>query len=64
MGWKEWKGKKVFLKLKNGRVYQGIITDISEDPNNLCWITLKDKFDNDVIISNSEIVMIEEEKNA
>ena len=60
-GWKRWCGKKIFLRLKNGRVYSGVVTSVDDTSNNLIFINIQDKFDKPVTIVHSEIVEIKEE---
>ena len=49
-------GKKIFVILKSGRVYNGVVDSIDED-----LITITDKFDEVVMFSKSEISSLEEE---
>ena len=60
-GWKEWEGKQVFLKTRSNRQYSGKVISVEIDLP-LIWITLLDKFANNITFAHSEIVMIEEEK--
>jgi len=53
----EWKNKKVFLVLKSGRKYSGVIKETTES-----YIFLLDKFDEKVMVAISEISSLEEEK--
>lgn len=52
-----WIGKKVFLSLKSGRKYTGIIKEVTES-----FIFLLDKFDEKVVVSISELSSLEEER--
>ena len=52
-----WIGKKVFLILKSGRRYSGIVKETTEN-----FIFLIDKFGEKVIVSISEISSLEEER--
>ena len=61
-GWEIWKGKKVFLRLRTGKVYSGIVTDVSEEKNGLQFLKIKDKFNMDVMFTVSEVIEIKEEK--
>ena len=61
-GWKRFEGKKVYVILKNQRKYSGIVEDVSEEHNGLCFITILDKFSNHITFANSEIEVIQEEK--
>lgn len=62
-GWKSWEGKKVFISTRSNRQYSGkvINVEISENPS-LIWITIIDKFGNQITFVHSEINLIEEEK--
>ena len=60
-GWKNWIGKKVFLRLRSNKVYSGIVTDVSDEKNGICFFKIKDKFNMDVMFVNSEILEIKEE---
>jgi small nuclear ribonucleoprotein (snRNP)-like protein len=51
-----WEGKKVFLLLKSGRKYTGIVSSFDKD-----FIFIVDKFGDKVMCSTSEISSIEEE---
>jgi hypothetical protein len=60
-GWSYYTKKKVYIILKNKRVYSGIIENIEDVGNGIVWITLTDKFDKRVTISTGEVEMVEEE---
>ena len=51
------KGKKVFLVLKSGRIYNGVVLETTES-----YIFILDKFNEKVVISISEISSLEEEQ--
>jgi small nuclear ribonucleoprotein (snRNP)-like protein len=53
----QWKGKKVFLSLKSGRKYTGVINEVTQS-----FIFLLDKFNEKVVVSISEISSLEEEQ--
>jgi hypothetical protein len=61
-GWKYWMEKKVFIILKNHRQYSGKIIEITDEKNDLVWISLIDKFNNRITFVNSEIDLIQEER--
>jgi len=63
MDWKDWKGKRVFLQLRNGGVYSGKVIDIDTNSFPLVFITIIDKFGDKVTVVHSEIVKIKEEEN-
>lgn len=56
MEWKDWIGKRIFIKLKSGDVYSGNCTN---SDNN--FISMIDKFGANVAIAISEIVKIVDE---
>ena len=60
-GWKYWDGRKVFLRLKNGRVYSGIIDSVDDSDKNIIFISLIDKFSKKITFVVSEILEIKEE---
>lgn len=58
MEWKDWIGKRVFIKLLDGTVFSdSIIEDYADG-----FFTLKDKFNSQVSISISQILKIVEEE--
>lgn len=59
---KDWKGRKVFIKLKNGRVYSGTVDSVDDHRNGLIFLTLLDKFNKHVCFASGEIEVIQEEK--
>lgn len=54
-------GKKVFLRLRTGRVYSGIVNSIDTTSPPLIFLSLNDKFGHDITIVKSEIIEIKEE---
>ena len=56
MNWKEWIGKRIFVKLLNGTVYSGIVLDVDES-----FFSIKDKFGQQVNFLISQIERIKEE---
>ncbi len=62
MEWKEWNGKKIFVKLRDGGVYSGNVIDVDDTAKPIIFITIIDKFGDKVAIVNSEIVKIVEER--
>ena len=62
MEWKEFKDKKVFIKLKDGGVYNGVILDVDDSDQPLIWIKLLDKYNKVVTFVHSEIIKIVEEE--
>ena len=56
MDWNDWKGKRVYLVLKNSRVYTGIVLMGDE-----CFLKIKDKFDKEVVINVTDIAVIQDE---
>ena len=61
MEWMDWKGKKVFIKLKDGGVYSGEVIDVDDSDKILIWITITDKYGERVTFVHSEILKIKEE---
>jgi len=62
MEWKEWQGKRIFVQLKSGGVYSGIVRDVDDSASPSIFITITDKFGETVTFVNSEIIKIVEEK--
>ena len=62
MEWKEWNGKRIFLKLRDGGVYSGNVIDVDDSSKPIIFITIIDKFGDKVTVVNSEIVKIKEER--
>jgi len=61
MDWKDWKGKRIFVQLKSGGVYSGIVIDVDDSSSPLVFISITDKFGEKVTFVNSEIIKIKEE---
>lgn len=59
--WKELEGKRVYLRLKNGRIYSGSIDSIDQTSKPLIFIHLTDKFGYKIILLSSEILELREE---
>jgi len=53
--------KKVYVILKNKRVYSGIVDSVENVGNGIKWITLIDKFQRRVTFASGEIDVMEEE---
>lgn len=60
-GWDYYIKKRVFLILKNKRVYSGIIENVENVGNGLVWIRLRDKFNKIITFTTNEIDVCEEE---
>ena len=56
MEWREWTGKRIFVKLITGAVYTGIVLDVDEN-----YFSIRDKFGQKVIFLISQIEKIKEE---
>ena len=56
MDWNDWIGKRVYLVLKNNRVYTGTVLSSDES-----FLKIKDKFDKEVVISILDIAVIQDE---
>ena len=61
MTWKDWIGKKVFIRTIHGKVYSGNVKKV-ETEGLLTWIVILDKFGLVVQLVGSEISEIKEEK--
>ena len=62
MEWMEYEGRKVFLRLRNGRVYSGKVISVDDSAKPLIFLTINDKFNRHVTFAISEIVEIKEEE--
>ena len=62
MDWKDWMGKRIFVKLKSGGVYSGIVRDIDDSAHPIIFITITDKFGETVSFVQTEIIKIKEER--
>ena len=60
-GFEEWKGKKVFVLLRNKRQYTGVVQDVYSN-NGITFIMLIDKFNKKVGFIQSEVEVIQEEQ--
>ena len=58
MEWGDWRDKKIFVKLRTGEVYTGIVDSYDEG-----FLCITDKFNEKVCFSVLEIIRIKEEKN-
>ena len=56
MNWIEWTNKKIYIVLKNGRIYTGQI--ISYDDG---WFHIIDKFNKNISLQVSQIEVIQED---
>jgi len=58
MEWEDWKDKIIFVKLKDGSIYNGKVISV-DDPNSpVQFMNIKDKFDELVTFPISEIIKI------
>jgi hypothetical protein len=62
MEWREWVGKRIFVQLKSGGFYSGIVRDVDDSAVPLIFITITDKFGELVTFVNSEVIKIVEER--
>ena len=62
MEWVEWIGKRIFVKLKSGDVYSGIVLNIENDGEDNAYLSMIDKFNAKVMFLTSEIIKIREEE--
>lgn len=60
VGWQEWKGKKVFIRLKTGKVFSGKVVDVDVQ-GQITFLTIIDKFNKKVSMVISEVLEIKEE---
>ena len=61
-GWSYYVKKKVYIILKNKRVYSGIIDSVENVGNEIFWISFIDKYGMKITISTGEVDVVEEEK--
>lgn len=54
-------GKKVFIRLRTGKVYNGLVISVDLSSSPLVFICFKDKFGSKVTVVHSEITEIKEE---
>lgn len=59
MDWKEWIGKKVFIKLDDGQIFSYSKVLAYEEP----FLSITDKFGYPAIVNISTILKIKEEKD-
>jgi small nuclear ribonucleoprotein (snRNP)-like protein len=62
MEWTEWDKKRIFIRLKTGDCYNGVVVNVDNGFDNSGFITIIDKFNEKVSIAISEISKIKEEK--
>jgi small nuclear ribonucleoprotein (snRNP)-like protein len=60
-GWKYWAGRTIFVRLKNGRVYSGYVTEVDDSNRQIIFISIVDKFGKRVTFVHSEVLEIKEE---
>lgn len=60
--WTDYENKKVYVQLKSGREYSGIVLEVEISFGNDAFMTLKDKFGNKVGFLISQIKLIEVQK--
>jgi len=61
MEWKEWMGKRIFVRLKTGKVFSGVVKDVDFKSVPVIFISIIDKFGMMVSFSAGEIIEIKEE---
>ncbi len=61
MEWKEWIGKHIFVKLKDGSVYNCLVLSVDDPDSPVIFMNVKDKFDKIVCFPVDEIIKIREE---
>lgn len=60
-GWKNWEGKRIYLKLKKGREYSGEVIEVDDRDPHIVFLTILDKYGKKVSFVHSEIKIIQEE---
>jgi len=63
MEWKGWEKKKVFVRLRTGKVFSGVVKDIDMKSPPIIFITIIDKFNQLVTFTTSEIIELKEEED-
>lgn len=59
--WKGYEGKKVYVKLRNGSNYKGIVLEVESIPGSpLSFLTIKDIYNKRIGFCSSEVIQIEE----
>lgn len=61
MDWNDWNGKRIFVQLKSGGVYSGMVKEVSDVGDGLVFISIIDKFGQWVTFTVQEIIKIVEE---
>lgn len=61
MDWNHWNGKRIFVQLKTGAVYSGIVVEVSDIGGGIVFMSIKDKFNQWVTFVVNEIIKIKEE---
>ena len=61
MNWNDWNGKRIFVQLKSGAVYSGVVKEVADVGDGLIFISITDKFGMWVTFVVSEIIKIVEE---
>jgi hypothetical protein len=59
--WNGWNKKRIFIRLKTGDCYTGLVIAVDSDLDNSGFITIIDKYDDKIAIAISEISKIKEE---
>ena len=58
--WKYWRGKKVYIILKNKRTYSGVVDSVDISKVTV-WINIIDKFGKKIVFCVDEIDVMQEE---
>ncbi len=61
MDWTGLVGKKLFLRLRSGKVYNGVVSAVDSSSPPLIFLSFKDKFGASVTVVHYEITEIREE---
>jgi len=63
MEWKDWIGKKVFIKTKSGKIFSNSLIDSIDDSDKpIIFISLVDKYGQSAMVVSSEILVIQEDR--
>jgi hypothetical protein len=58
--WKDMMGKTIFVKLKSGYQYSGVVSEIADTGDGFIWVHIIDKFNKLVVFLTTEIVELVE----
>ena len=61
MDWNKWNGKRIFVQLKTGAVYSGVVEEVADVGDGHIFISITDKFGQWITFVVNEIIKIKEE---